>query len=217
VVVSAVNSGTLVDFSTVKVSSGGVLTLSGVTSVGAGALIETLSGGTALVTGTVTNGGTLFASGSGSLLQIGSSAVVNGGLAEVGDGLVAILGSSSENVKFLSSGNGGLAIADTAGHTTAFKGRISGFGGTAHEKHTQFIDLINVVSSGGQITSSYIPAAGNNSGTLFISSGGVQVAAITTSVPPSPSAAATRLPAMSLPRKAIAAAWRDSQFRVPCA
>jgi xanthine/uracil permease len=56
------------------------------------------------VTGTVTNGGTLFASGSGSLIQVAS-------FAEVGDGLVAILGSSSENVKFLSTGNGGLAIA----------------------------------------------------------------------------------------------------------
>jgi len=81
-------------------------------------------------------------------------------------------------VSFLSSGHGGLAIADTSGHATAFKGRVSGFGGTAHENHTQFIDLINV-SSGGGITSSYTPAVGNNSGTLFISSGGVQVAAIT--------------------------------------
>ena len=178
VVASATNSGRLIDSGAVDVSNGAVLALSGVTSVGAGALIETLSGGTALVTGTVTNGGTLFASGSGSLIQIASGAVVNGGIAEVGDGLVAILGSSSENVKFLSTGNGGLAIADTAGHTTAFKGRVSGFGGTAHSNTTQFIDLINVASGGG-ITSSYVPAAGNNSGTLFISSGGVQVAAIT--------------------------------------
>jgi hypothetical protein len=45
-------------------SSAASSTLSGVTSVGAGALVETLSGATALVTGTVTNGGTLFASGS---------------------------------------------------------------------------------------------------------------------------------------------------------
>jgi hypothetical protein len=179
VVTSAANSGTFIDSGAVNVSSGGVLRLSGVTSVGAGALIETLSGGTALVTGTVTNGGTLFASGSGSVIQIASGAVVNGGLAEVGDGLVAILGSSSENVKFLSSGNGGLAIADTSGHATAFKGRVSGFGGIAHSNTTQFIDLISVTSA-GLITSRYVPAnAANTSGTLFVSSGGVQVAAIT--------------------------------------
>ena len=41
----------------------------------------------------------------------------------------------------------------------------------------QFIDLI-LVSSGGQITSSYVSASGNTSGTLFISSGGTLVAAI---------------------------------------
>jgi hypothetical protein len=105
--------------------------------------------------------------------------VVSGGVAEVGDGLVKILGSSSENVSFLSSGSGGLAIADTSGHATAFKGRVSGFGGVAHSQTAQFIDLVNV-SSGGTITSRYVPANGTNtSGTLFISSGGVEVAAIT--------------------------------------
>jgi autotransporter passenger strand-loop-strand repeat protein/uncharacterized repeat protein (TIGR03803 family) len=110
VVTSAANSGTLVDSGAVDVSSGGVLTLSGVTSVGGGAVVEALSGGTALVAGTVTNGGTLFAGSSGSVIEIASGAVVNGGVAEVGDGLVAILGSSSENVSFFSNGDGGLAI-----------------------------------------------------------------------------------------------------------
>jgi hypothetical protein len=155
----------------------GILTLKSGT-IGAGAIIET-SGGTAIVSGTVTNGGTLFASAAGDLIEIVSGAVVNGGVAEVGDGLVKIVGSSSENVSFLSSGTGGLAIADTSGHATAFKGRVSGFGGTAHEIGAQFIDLVNV-SSGGTITSRYVPANGTNtSGTLFISSGGVEVAAIT--------------------------------------
>jgi len=41
-----------------------------VTSLGGGALIETLSGGTALVTGTVTNGGIFFASGSTSVKSV---------------------------------------------------------------------------------------------------------------------------------------------------
>jgi hypothetical protein len=139
-----------------------------------------LSGSTALLAGKVTNGGTLFASGSGSLIKIVNGAVVHGGVAEVGNGLVAILGSSSENVSFLSNGNGGLAIADTSGHATAFKGRVSGFGGVAHANHNQFIDLVSVTSAAGQITTSYVSANGSNtSGTLFVSSGGVQVAAIT--------------------------------------
>jgi hypothetical protein len=152
------------------------LTVSGGT-IGAGAVIET-NGGTAIMSGTVTNGGTLFASAAGSVVEIASGAVVNGGVALIGDGVVDIAGSSGESVKFLSSGSGGLEIADTMGHTSAFSGRVSGFGGTAHGNQTQFIDLINV-SSGGGITSSYVSAAGNTSGTLFISSGGVEVAAIT--------------------------------------
>jgi hypothetical protein len=138
-----------------------ILTLKSGT-IGAGAIIET-SGGTAIVSGTVTNGGTLFASAAGDLIEIVSGAVVNGGVAEVGDGLVKILGSSGENVSFLSSGTGGLAIADTSGHATAFKGRVSGFGGTAHEIGAQFIDLINV-SSGGTITSRSDPARPRESG-----------------------------------------------------
>ena len=156
-----------------------MLTLSGKTSVGAGVVVETFSGGTAVVAGTLTNGGTLFASGSGSLIEIVSGAVVNGGVAEVGDGLVAILGSSSENVNFLSTGSGGLAIADTSGHATAFKGRVSGFGGTAHANKNQFIDLVSVTSAPDTINLSYASAASHTSGTLFVSSGGVQVAAIT--------------------------------------
>jgi hypothetical protein len=179
VVTSAANFGTLIESGAVHVASGGVLTLSGKTSVGAGVVVETFSGGTAVVAGTLTNGGTLFASGSGSLIEIVSGAVANGGVAEVGDGLVAILGSSSENVNFLSTGSGGLAIADTSGHATAFKGRVSGFGGTAHANKNQFIDLVLVTSAPNTISLSYASAASHTSGTLFVSSGGVQVAAIT--------------------------------------
>jgi hypothetical protein len=57
---------------------------------------------------------------------------------------------------------------------------VSGFGGLAHSSHIQFIDLVSVTSAAGQITTSYLSAnAANTSGTLFVSSGGVQVAAIT--------------------------------------
>jgi hypothetical protein len=86
-------------------------------------------GGTAIVSGTVTNGGTLFASAAGDLVEIASGAVVNGGVALIGNGIVDIAGSSGESVKFLSNGIGGLRIADTSGHTSAFSGRVSGFGG----------------------------------------------------------------------------------------
>jgi len=175
--------GVTVDSGGTEIVSGlvtalGTVTLDGFTSVAAHAVFEMLSGGTAVVTGSVTNGGTLFANGSGSLVEFASGAVVNGGLVESGDGLVAILGSSGENVNFLSTGSGGLAIADTSGHTSAFKGRVSGFGGTAHANKNQFIDLVSVTSA-GLITSSYVSAnAANTSGTLFVPSGSTVVAAI---------------------------------------
>jgi hypothetical protein len=130
------------------------------------------------VSGTVTNGGTLFASGSGDLVEITNGAVVNGGIALIGNGVVDIAGSSGESVRFLSDGSGGLQIADAAGHASAFSGRVSGFGGSGHSNHLQFIDLVSVTSAGA-ITSSYVSAnAANTSGTLFISSGGTLVAAI---------------------------------------
>ena len=154
----------------------GILTLKSGT-IGAGAVLET-SGGTAIVSGTVTNGGTLFASAAGDLIEITSGAVVNGGVALIGNGIVDFAGSSGESVRFLSNGSGGLKIADTVGHTSAFSGRVSGFGGSGHSNHTQFIDLASVTSAGA-ITSSYVSAnAGNTSGTLFVSSGGTMVAAI---------------------------------------
>ena len=155
----------------------GTLTLNGGT-IGAGAIIETLTGGTAIVSGTVANGGTLFATGLGSLIEIASGGVVNGGVALIGDGIVDIAGSSGESVRFLSSGSGGLEIADTKGHTSAFSGRVSGFGGSGHSNHEQFIDLVSVTSAPNTISLSYVSAASHTSGTLFVSSGGAVVAQI---------------------------------------
>jgi hypothetical protein len=56
---------------------------------------------------------------------------------------------------------------------------VSGFGGTAHDKSTQFIDLVSVTSAANTISLSYVSAASHTSGTLFVSSGGFQIAAIT--------------------------------------
>jgi hypothetical protein len=96
------------------------------------------------------------------------------GIVEVGDGIVEIAGSGGESIKFL-SGTGGIYIADTPAHTSAFSGKISGFGGLTHTNSSQFIDLVSVTSA-GVITSRYVP--GNSSGTLFVSSGAHLVAAI---------------------------------------
>jgi hypothetical protein len=61
---------------------------------------------------------------------------------------------------------------------SAFAGRITGFGGAGHTNHKQFIDLVSVTSAAGQIHLSYVSAASHISVTLFVTSGGTQVAAI---------------------------------------
>jgi hypothetical protein len=66
-----VRSVTIAASSLIEVVSQGTLTLNGGT-LGTGASIETLTGGTAIMSGAVTNGGTLFASASGNLVEIAS-------------------------------------------------------------------------------------------------------------------------------------------------
>jgi hypothetical protein len=150
---SVANSGTVLardSGSKIFVAAGAVVRGGAIVAQGSGSEVEIFDGATV-------SGGTLFASGSGSRIDIVSGAVVKGGVAKVGDGLVTIVGSSSENVAFLSTGNGGLAIADTSGHATAFNGRVFGFGGTAHANKNQFIDLISVTSAANTISLSYVP------------------------------------------------------------
>ena len=165
---------------TLKTSAGGQIlvtensVLSGVT-IGLGTVLDVADNETLTLSGTIKNSGTLFADGAGSEVDIVSGAVVNGGVAEIGDGIVEIAGSSGESVRFLSTGSGGLEIADMQGHTSAFAGMVSGFGGSAHSNQAQFIDLVSVTSA-GLITSHYTSAAGNTSGTLTVSSGGTLVA-----------------------------------------
>ena len=170
---TAVHSG-----GTEIVSTGGTGIVT--TSIDAGGTIQTANGGTAIVSGTIANSGTLIASGTGSLLKIGGSAVVNGGAVVVGNGIVDVLSGGTANVRFLSTGSGGLEIADTNANSSAFNSKVSGFGGVNHANHKQFIDLVSVTSAANTISTSYLSAnAANTSGTLFVSSGGVQVAAIT--------------------------------------
>ena len=165
--------------SLVEVTSGTQLSLSGGT-IGKGAILETLSGGRLNITGTVANSGRLFASDADSTVDI--AGVVNGGLVEVGDGIVNIQKPASESVLFLSTGTGGLQLGDHAGDAADYNGMVSGFGGSAHSNHNQFIDLISVTSA-GLITSHYTSAAGNMNGTLTVSIGGALVASIEWSAP----------------------------------
>ena len=143
------------------------------------------SGGTDISAAVSSGGGLFIHSGgiaSGATVKAGGLAVVesgSGGAVVVGNGLVDVLSGGSANVRFLSNGSGGLEIADTDTNPSAFTGTVSGFGGVNHSNHKQFIDLVSVISA-GLITSSYVSAnAANTSGTLFVSSGGVEVAAIT--------------------------------------
>ena len=168
---TAVHSG-----GTEIVSTGGTGIVT--TSIGAGGTVETANGGTAIVSGTIANSGTLIASGTGSLLEIDGSAVVSGGAVVVGNGVVDVLSGGTANVRFLSTGSGGLEIADTNANSSAFNGMVSGFGGVNHAAHKQFIDLVSVTSAANTISLSYVSAASHTSGTLFVSSGGFQVAAI---------------------------------------
>jgi hypothetical protein len=80
-------------------------------------------------------------------------------------------------VTFLSTGIGGLEIADTASDPTAFTGAVSGFGGVGHSNHTQFIDLLFVMSD-ATASVTYVSAASHTSGALMVSSGGQLVASI---------------------------------------
>ncbi len=173
---NAINGFKIVSSSLVEVTSASTLMLSGGT-IGAGATVETTSSGTVVVSGTVTNSGTLLASDSGSQITVASGAVVNGGRIEIGNGIVDIAGAGAESISFLSTGSGGLDIADKASATSVYAGKISGFGGGNHSNTSQFIDLVSVTYSAGE-TATYSANSSNTSGVLTVSSGGKAVTEI---------------------------------------
>jgi hypothetical protein len=102
----------------------------------------------------------------------------SGGLVEVGNGLISVLSGGTANIFFAPTGSGQLRIADAADSSTVFSGTISGFGGANHGNQKQSIDLVDVAFTSGAITSRYVSSGGNTSGTLFVSSGSAEVAAI---------------------------------------
>jgi hypothetical protein len=153
-----------------RLAAAGTLTLSGVTSIGLGATLETLSGGTALLGGTITNSGVLFASGADSFIEIlNGSTISGGGIVQIGDGIVDIQSlSDTQNVVFMAGGTGGLEIDDSVFlifPTTGFGGTISEFGQNVH----QFIDL-TAVTSDSTVRATYT-STGSNSGLLTVTSG----------------------------------------------
>jgi len=147
------------------------------------ATLETLTGGTAMLSGTaIINSGSLFADGTDSVIKILGSVVSGGGSAIVGDGVVDIAGSVyGENVSFLSTGTGGLVIDDSNSNQTAFSGAILDFGiglrGRSHANHAQYIELSSVGFISGAISGSY----DTSTHTLAVTSGGTEVAQITIS------------------------------------
>jgi autotransporter passenger strand-loop-strand repeat protein len=166
------SGGTFVASGLVTVS--GSLSLNGTTSIGAGAIVKTVSSGTVTLAGAVGNSGTLFASGAHSVIDIAAGALVTGGgVPEVGNGIVDIQATGDkQNVVFLSGGTGGLEVNDTTSNPTASGGTILGFG----QNTKQFIDLA-AVASGTGVNLSYT-SNGASSGVLTVSSGGTVGAAI---------------------------------------
>ena len=151
------------------ISGGGTATIS------SGGLITADAGGTANIDGVAINSGVLLASTASSFIDI--AGVVSGGAVSIGDGLVEVEAGGTANAIFLSTGIGGLEIADTANNPTAFTGAVSGFGGVGHSNHAQFIDLL-FVTSDATVSVNFVSAASHTSGALMVSSGGQLVASI---------------------------------------
>ena len=144
-------------------------------SISSGGLITADAGGTANIDGVVINSG----------VAVGEHRVEphrhrrrgQRRRRQIGDGMVEVESGGTANVTFLSTGIGGLEIADTASDPTAFTGAVSGFGGVGHSNHTQFIDLLFVMSD-ATASVTYVSAASHTSGALMVSSGGQLVASI---------------------------------------
>ena len=160
------SGGTAID---VTISGGGTATIS------SGGLITADAGGTANIDGVAINSGVLLASTASSFIDI--AGVVSGGAVSIGDGLVEVEAGGTANAIFLSTGIGGLEIADTANNPTAFTGAVSGFGGVGHSNHAQFIDLL-FVTSDATVSVNFVSAASHTSGALMVSSGGQLAASI---------------------------------------
>ena len=143
---------------------GGRAIFGGLTSVGSDAILETLPGGSAIMGGTLSNSGTLYADGQNSLVDILNGATVaGGGIAEVGNGIVDLEAvSDAENVLFHAGGTGGLEFGVLGG---AYAGTVFGFGQNVH----QFIDFTAISLAGAAFSYS---SKSSSTGVLTVTNGG---------------------------------------------
>ena len=151
------------------VSRGGIVTE---TSVSSGGALVVSSGGLAVSTTVVSTG---VDANSGGLVLSGAKGGGKASATVVSDGGQESVFSGGVDIGAIIASGGFLNIF-SGGNPTAYTGVVSGFGGVGHANHTQFIDLLGVAFVSGQITSSYTQVG--SGGTLFVSSGGVEVAEI---------------------------------------
>jgi hypothetical protein len=133
-------------------SSGHQIVNAGIMEVESGALL-TLAG--------IVNSGTLMINGD----EIQFVGPISGGTTVIGNGVLSIQHSSSENVTFLSAGTGALVLdANYTGKVTSFGGNIS-----------QLIEFVLVASAGATVI---YTSKSTDSGILDVISGGHTVATV---------------------------------------
>jgi energy-converting hydrogenase Eha subunit B len=133
-------------------SSGHQIVNAGIMEVESGALL-TLAG--------IVNSGTLMINGD----EIQFVGPISGGTTVIGNGVLSIQHSSSENVTFLSAGTGALVLdANYTGKVTSFGGNIS-----------QLIEFVLVASAGATVS---YTSKSTDSGILDVISGGHTVATV---------------------------------------
>ena len=133
-----------------------------------GGVVEVALDQVLILSGTVSNTGTMIARDGGELVFAG---IANGGTTQIIDGgTVRIERASNENVTFRSGDTGGAVIFDAPG---SYTGKVSGF-----NSNGMFFDLISVGSAGASLV--YTPNASHptSSGVLTVNSGGKAVAKI---------------------------------------
>ena len=145
-------------------------------------MLETASGGTAILSGTLVNSGTLLASGSGSLVEIRAapwSTAASSRSATASSKCSPAAAQMSPSSRPAAAGS----KSPTRGHAEHFHRRgVRVRRGQSYQPQAVHRPRLGHLRR-GQITSSYVSAAGNTSGTLFVSSGGDVVASINMSAP----------------------------------
>ena len=72
---------------------------------------------------------------------------------------------------FVAGASGGLLIDDAPGAAQVYSGSITSFGGATHTNHSQFIDLLQVISD--STVSAFYTSVTASSGFLTVTSGAI--------------------------------------------